>query len=727
MTAARIDELRSKFEENPRRYFAPLANEYRKSGDLEQAIALCREYLPHQPGHMSGHIVYGQALYETGELDEARGVFETALDLDPENLIALRHLGDIARARGDLAMAKRWYERVLEADPRNDDIAAQLAALAAQRRTPALPTPVIEPAAAPAATIPTPALLDDALLSEDLGLSGQAEADPSSADLVDAATAAAWLPAAAVEAAGADLPEVESGVGDLLGQVAETDVATEPTADASGSWPAVETDPIPVAVTDVDTAESPSASMDAPAELPTAVEPSADALTEALDAFATWEVGSTTPQAVDAALPSEGAVETAEPAGAAGPDESFEAGFFVPEWPTDLDAVGPRTPASPMAAVDQLPSDDLAEPIAPLEAAIDDGVATAATTALQALEDETGESGADLVPVEAERSDSAWLVDSAVSESGEAADESPMPILEVHDTVGAGTERGEVDWDLSGIERQEELTPADGVAEPMLTVESATAADQSAGGIAPLAGFEPTHDEDPGAESEWAPAVTTSDAPSMADGAEGEPIITETVAELYLQQGLFDRALAVYRELAARAPDDVALADRVRELEGELAPTVPGRTAGAWFAALAARRVTRGARPDPVEAEAAEPGLASLFTSSPDPADERAAAVWSQAFGGGEAPLPSAEEALFEGASGEGDVPAGAASATMRALAPASAPTGDTFSFEQFFAPPATEAPRDGAPNSAATTTEGAPPPAADLANFAAWLRGLAG
>src|SRR5688500_15455166 len=94
----RIDELRRKFDENPRRYFAPLANEFRNSGDFEQAILTCQEFLPQQPGHMSGHIVYGQALYEAGRLDDSRGVFETALSLDPENLIALRHLGDIARS-----------------------------------------------------------------------------------------------------------------------------------------------------------------------------------------------------------------------------------------------------------------------------------------------------------------------------------------------------------------------------------------------------------------------------------------------------------------------------------------------------------------------------------------------------------------------------------------------------------------------------------------------------
>src|SRR5437763_1898637 len=128
--SARIDELKKKFDENPRRYFAPLANEYRKAGDPGQAIFICEAYLPQQPGHMSGHIVFGQALFERGRFEQARGVFETALALDPENLIALRHLGDIARQMNDHDAARRWYERVLEADPRNEEIAQIVASLA---------------------------------------------------------------------------------------------------------------------------------------------------------------------------------------------------------------------------------------------------------------------------------------------------------------------------------------------------------------------------------------------------------------------------------------------------------------------------------------------------------------------------------------------------------------------------------------------------------------------
>src|SRR5690348_13334022 len=126
---SRIDELRKKFDENPRRYFAPLANEYRKLGDFDQAIFICQEFLPQQPGHMSGHIVYGQALFDAGRHDEARTVLETALAVDPENLIALRHLGDIARAHGDNETARAWYRRVLESDPRNEEIAGILSAL----------------------------------------------------------------------------------------------------------------------------------------------------------------------------------------------------------------------------------------------------------------------------------------------------------------------------------------------------------------------------------------------------------------------------------------------------------------------------------------------------------------------------------------------------------------------------------------------------------------------
>ena len=127
----RLRDLQAKFEENPRRYFAPLANEYRKGGNPKRAIEICRAHLAQMPGHMSGQVVYGQALFEGAEYDEARKVFEGAIVLDPENLIALRSLGDLALQAGETEQARTWYARLLEADPKDSAVAALLAEIEA--------------------------------------------------------------------------------------------------------------------------------------------------------------------------------------------------------------------------------------------------------------------------------------------------------------------------------------------------------------------------------------------------------------------------------------------------------------------------------------------------------------------------------------------------------------------------------------------------------------------
>ena len=142
---ARLEELTAKYMQNPRRYFVPLANEYRKTNELDRAIALCREHLPSQPGHMSGHIVLGRAYFEKGDIDAAREVFLTSVALDDENLIALRHLGDIARSRNDAVEARQWYARVLDADPENAEIERLLRSLGQEAAHETALAPAAEP------------------------------------------------------------------------------------------------------------------------------------------------------------------------------------------------------------------------------------------------------------------------------------------------------------------------------------------------------------------------------------------------------------------------------------------------------------------------------------------------------------------------------------------------------------------------------------------------------
>jgi tetratricopeptide (TPR) repeat protein len=137
----RLRELQEKFEDNPRRYFAPLANEYRKGGQPKRAIDICRSQLALMPGHMSGQIVYGQSLYECGEFDESRQVFERALTLDPENLIALRSLGDMSLQSGNTVEARKWYMRLLDADPKDTAVIALVSEIDASADAKPVPTP----------------------------------------------------------------------------------------------------------------------------------------------------------------------------------------------------------------------------------------------------------------------------------------------------------------------------------------------------------------------------------------------------------------------------------------------------------------------------------------------------------------------------------------------------------------------------------------------------------
>ena len=502
--SARIDELLKKFDENPKRYFAPLANEYRKAGDVDQAIALCREHLAQQPGHMSGHVVYGQALYEKGELDEARQVFETALALDPENLIALRHLGDIARDRHDLGTARMWYQRVLDSDPRNEEIVAQLATLPDGLGSPpaeGTPTGAEAPATEPAI---------------------EAAAEPTSEPAIKPAIEPAIEPLG--EPA---LPPLD---GALVGEGARPASAT---ADES----------VPGALA---ASEAPSAA--------------AEMRPEPLELEST---------AFAPAAPSASAPPATEPGPVTEPAREFDIGNFGGVEPTAVELSGAEAGSAQLSGFE---SHDFLAPASSAPAPDDLGLEPAEfVPPPRDTESEAAELGsrdADLISGFGDLSAVAYTEPSAATESA------PSP--------------------PSGPEQPE----------PELLAATAASAIDARG-----------HDAIAGDAS--ADDAALAQAPSETPGA----FVTETMAELYLQQGFRREALEVYRQLHAQNPHDGALQVRVERLEAELreaggsdadgapapretalgAPTEAGEarpagpTARAFFSALAARRPRPGA------------------------------------------------------------------------------------------------------------------------------------
>jgi tetratricopeptide (TPR) repeat protein len=93
------DEIR-RFEEQYRSQpeslvFARLADAYRKAGQSRRALAVLTDGLTRHPDYPSGHIVLARTLRDLGRLDEAASAFQRVLELDGNNLVAVRELEEL--------------------------------------------------------------------------------------------------------------------------------------------------------------------------------------------------------------------------------------------------------------------------------------------------------------------------------------------------------------------------------------------------------------------------------------------------------------------------------------------------------------------------------------------------------------------------------------------------------------------------------------------------------
>jgi tetratricopeptide (TPR) repeat protein len=100
----RIEELRRRVQADPASIaFAALAEEFRRVGQHEEAIATCRTGLQRHPAYLSARVTLGRALIEVGEYEAAREELETVLRSAPENLAAIRGLALIHERLGHSA------------------------------------------------------------------------------------------------------------------------------------------------------------------------------------------------------------------------------------------------------------------------------------------------------------------------------------------------------------------------------------------------------------------------------------------------------------------------------------------------------------------------------------------------------------------------------------------------------------------------------------------------
>jgi tetratricopeptide (TPR) repeat protein len=300
-----------------------------------------------------------------------------------------------------------------------------------------------------------------------------------------------------------------------------------------------------------------------------------------------------------------------------------------------------------------------------------------------------------------------------------------------------------------------------------LDASSASGADPLETGGNDLAFIEPSPELRASIQApRFTPAAMMAEDPEPAV-AEPEPVVTEAMAELYASQGHLAEALEVFRQLAARDPDDHRFADRIVELEmfvgGSAAPApamselvdmveeaapvpvpapadsleemelVPAPvmasgnaaagarvTVGSWLADVFSQALPMGAAPVP--APAAAPASAEVspplefITPVEDLAPPEPAAPVSDVAPKGSPTRQASGNFSLSNVFGEGGQ---------------GAPTAKTGSFDAFFGAPTGSNPapgaQSGAPSSRTTrpSASATPPSDDDLSSFQDWLQGL--
>ena len=95
-----IDDLRRRVERDPASIaFAQLAEEYRRAGQLEEAVQTCRAGLSTHPEYVSARVTLGRALLALGRLHDAEIELGRAVGEAPESVgvAAVRALAETFR------------------------------------------------------------------------------------------------------------------------------------------------------------------------------------------------------------------------------------------------------------------------------------------------------------------------------------------------------------------------------------------------------------------------------------------------------------------------------------------------------------------------------------------------------------------------------------------------------------------------------------------------------
>lgn len=115
------------------RFFIPIAEEYIKSGMLDEAISVLKEGLQTYPNYLGARVSLGKAYLEKGMISEAIKEFEYVVQVSPDNILAHKKLISLYKDLGRIDNAIHACETLLVFTPKDKEIAELLSNLMSER------------------------------------------------------------------------------------------------------------------------------------------------------------------------------------------------------------------------------------------------------------------------------------------------------------------------------------------------------------------------------------------------------------------------------------------------------------------------------------------------------------------------------------------------------------------------------------------------------------------
>ena len=130
-----IAKLSERFSKDPKsRIFVQLADAYRKSGMIDEALEVLKQGLKFHPQYPLAHLIMGRCYFDKRLYTQAKESFETVIKFDPQNIVALRTLVQVTENLKDDAGQIAAYKGLLAVDPTDAGAREKLNALEAAQK-----------------------------------------------------------------------------------------------------------------------------------------------------------------------------------------------------------------------------------------------------------------------------------------------------------------------------------------------------------------------------------------------------------------------------------------------------------------------------------------------------------------------------------------------------------------------------------------------------------------